>query len=123
MDKEARGRWRLERGAQAERLAEAHLEAHGLVAVERNRRSPLGEIDLIMREGPAWVLVEVRFRASQAYGGALASLGPAKRRRMNRAALAWARGYAVEQGGHWPDFRLDLVAVGPGGVEEWIQNL
>ena len=79
-----------QRGAAAEDRALAHLQAAGLRLVQRNYRTPGrggGEIDLILRERDATlVFVEVRSRASRAFGGAGASITSSKRRRLIFAA-------------------------------------
>ena len=79
-----------QRGAAAEDRALAQLQAAGLRLLERNYRTPGrggGEIDLILRERDATlVFVEVRSRASRAFGGAGASITSSKRRRLIFAA-------------------------------------
>ena len=57
-------------GDEAERAAERFLIAQGLKLVERNFRTRLGEIDLIMREGESLIFVEVRLRKNNDFGGA-----------------------------------------------------
>ena len=68
------------RGSEAEVLAAAYLERHGLAVIERNFRVRGGEVDLICRDGTALVFVEVRLRSNASFGGAAASITPAKRR-------------------------------------------
>ena len=75
-----------ELGRRAEAQALAHLEAHGLKLLERNFRCRGGEIDLVMLEEQTLVLVEVRSRASAAFGGAAASVDAHKQRRLILAA-------------------------------------
>lgn len=106
-------------GAVAEDRALHHLQAAGLRLLDRNYRTPGrggGEIDLIMqtRDGTL-VFVEVRQRASAQHGGAAASVGATKQRRI---ALA-ARHYLLR----WPsppNCRFDVVAV-EGEHLEWLQ--
>jgi putative endonuclease len=76
-------------GARAETAARAFLESHGLHFVAANAASRPGELDLVMRDGEVLVFVEVRYRASDRYGGALASVDRAKQRRLVRAAEAF----------------------------------
>jgi putative endonuclease len=68
----------------------AFLQAAGLKLLERNYRTPGrggGEIDLVMRDRDGTlVFVEVRSRASNAFGGAGASIGAIKQRRIVFAA-------------------------------------
>jgi putative endonuclease len=73
-------------GQAAEDIAAEFLRAKGLEILERNYRRRLGELDLIARERDVLVIVEVRTRASNAYGGAAASVGIGKQRRLIRAA-------------------------------------
>ena len=57
--------------------------------VARNFRSRRGEIDVIARDGETLVFVEVRLRRNAAFGGAAASITPAKRVRLIAAAHAY----------------------------------
>lgn len=78
------------RGDAAEQVALEHLQHHGLRLVRRNYKTPGrggGEIDLIMRERDGTlVFVEVRWRADVRHGGAGASIGAIKQRRIVFAA-------------------------------------
>jgi putative endonuclease len=74
------------RGAEAEAMAAAFLESRGLTILARNYRCRLGEIDLVVRHAGTIVFVEVRQRASAAFGGAAASITLRKRQRLIRAA-------------------------------------
>jgi putative endonuclease len=75
-------------GRVAEALALRHLERAGLRLVVRNYRCRLGELDLVMLDEAARVLVfvEVRSRSRRDFGSAASSIGPAKRRRCVLAA-------------------------------------
>ncbi len=70
------------RGAAAERLAERHLKAAGLVVLARNYRCRAGELDLVCGERGTLVIVEVRQRSRRDFGGPLASVGRLKQRRI-----------------------------------------
>ncbi len=103
---------RQEAGKKAEDLAAEHLQAKGFLVIERNFRAKVGEIDLIVQDGTEIVFVEVRSRASQAFGGAAASVDASKRRKVARAARVWlaARGWEGP-------CRFDVVAVEGGRLE------
>ena len=103
-------------GRLGEDRALAHLSAAGLVLVERNFLCKAGEIDLIMRHGAHLVFVEVRRRAGGRYGGAAASVTPAKQRRLIHAAQFYLLRYRSA-----PPCRFDLVAI-DGEKLSWIQN-
>ena len=107
------------RGNAAEDAALAHLLAAGLTLVERNYRTPGrggGEIDLVMREaGGTLVFVEVRARAGTTHGGAAASVGGVKQRRIVLAA----RHYLMRHKSP-PPCRFDVVAI-DGDHVEWLK--
>ena len=109
-------------GDEGEALALAHLLRAGLVLVERNYRVARGpharggEVDLILRDRDGTlVFVEVRQRARAGHGGAAASVGAAKQRRLVLAA----RHYLMR----WPSpppCRFDVVAI-DGGRVTWLK--
>ncbi len=108
-----------QRGDAAEDAALRHLEAQGLRLLQRNYRTPGrggGEIDLVMREpGGTLVFVEVRQRASRAWGGAAASVGAEKQRRIVFAARHYLLRWRA-----MPPCRFDVVLVEPTGIT-WLR--
>ncbi len=106
-------------GDAAEDEAMQYLQDHGLQLVQRNYRTPGrggGEIDLIMHapDGTC-VFVEVRSRSTITHGGAGASVGHAKQRRIIFAA----RHYLLQLR-TLPPCRFDVVLMEPTGIE-WLQ--
>jgi len=99
-----------------EQAACKHLEGHGLTLVEANFTCKAGEIDLVMRDGAMLVFVEVRQRANRDYGGAAASVTPAKQASVTRAAQVYLTRYRA-----MPPCRIDVVAI-DGGQFNWIRN-
>ena len=117
---QAKPRTTKQSGDAAEALALQHLQRAGLVLLERNYRSPGrggGEIDLIMRapDGTC-VFVEVRLRRSASHGGAAASVGGIKQRRIVFAA----RHYLMRLRS-LPPCRFDVVSI-EAGVVTWLQG-
>ena len=76
-------------GDRFEGAALSFLQAHGLRLIRANFLCRHGEIDLVMRDGETVVFVEVRYRRSAAFGGALGSVTAAKRRKLISAAHLW----------------------------------
>jgi len=117
--KAAAGTTTKQRGDAAEDAALHHLQAAGLRLLQRNYRTPGrggGEIDLVMRERDGTVVfVEVRQRASAAHGGAAASIGAVKQRRIVFAA----RHYLLRLR-EPPPCRFDVVLVEPAGIQ-WLR--
>jgi len=97
----------LARGRRAEQLACGYLKAQGYTILERNVRYPVGEIDIVAREGEALCFVEVRSTASQQWGGPLASITDRKRRHLINAA----RWYLQYRPVRLPEIRFDVVAI------------
>ena len=77
---------RRARGDAVEAAALAHLQARGLQLLARNAQARGGELDLVMLDGSTVVFVEVRYRASAAFGGGVASIDTHKRRKLVHAA-------------------------------------
>ena len=75
-----------DKGLSRETEARAYLERRGLRCLAQNFHCRLGEIDLVMRDGATVCFVEVKYRASRAFGGAAHSLPRSKRQKLIRAA-------------------------------------
>ncbi|HEX5339903.1 MAG TPA: YraN family protein [Gammaproteobacteria bacterium] len=76
----------LASGQQAEDQALTALQNKGLRLLHRNYRCPQGELDLVMEDGEALVIVEVRFRRERGFGNAAESVGAGKQRKLLLAA-------------------------------------
>lgn len=96
-------------GAYGERLASQYLQNEGLVVLARNWRCPVGEVDLILRDGDDVVFCEVKTRRSAAFGTPAEAIGPAKVRRLRRLAACWLAESSVRP----REIRFDVVAVLP----------
>ncbi|MDT8405879.1 MAG: YraN family protein [Methylococcales bacterium] len=105
-----------QRGQSGEDRALAVLQQQGLKLITRNFSCRLGELDLIMQDRETLVIVEVRYRADQRYGGALASITPAKQQKIVRAT----RFYLCQH--PWPGpIRFDVLAL-TGDQHQWLKN-
>jgi len=99
-----RGRW-------GERLASCWLLAKGFRTVSSGMRTPVGEIDLIVRRGNLLVFVEVKSR--RALPLAYDALRPAQRARIIRAGSWFLTGRPDLAR---CDLRYDVVLVGGWGL-------
>lgn len=110
-------------GAQGETLARNHLTRAGLKHMASNVRYRQGELDLVMLEqagqGATLVFVEVRMRASTAYGGPAASVNPGKQRRLIAAAEQYLQEHYAA---HLPACRFDVVTIDGEGKIEWLRD-
>ena len=95
-------------GHAAEAAAALLLLAKGYRLLARRYRTPLGEIDLIVRRGRTIAFVEVKARANLA--AALESVGRGAERRIVGAADLWL---ARHPGAAGLDLRYDMVLILP----------
>ena len=98
--RQALGRW-------GETLAADYLTQKGYAILERNFRTPYGEIDLIADEGNSLVFVEVKTRSTDAYGLPEAAITPQKRQHLIAAAQAYLQATS-HPGVNW---RIDVIAI------------
>lgn len=103
-------------GEAGERVAECLLVKNGLRIVARNYRTRMGEIDLVAQDGDVLVFVEVRLRAGDRFGGAAASVGYAKQRRLAAAAQLYLARF-----GRAPRCRFDVVTLDEG-EPRWLRG-
>ena len=109
---------RRQTGSLAENSAAAFLESQGFRIVARNFLRRVGELDIVARHGDLLVVAEVRTRASDEYGGAAASIGPAKQRRIvltTALFLQRHREYARHR------VRFDVLIVRDGNIQ-WLKH-
>ncbi|MFQ5347944.1 MAG: YraN family protein [Rhodothalassiaceae bacterium] len=103
------------RGRRAERIAALWLWLHGYRILHRRYRTPMGEIDLVIRRHRALAFVEVKSRASLA--AALEAITPGQRHRLERAARAYLARHPPMPG---TSVRFDALVLAPG---HWPRHL
>ena len=106
-------------GDAGEAAAARWLSRAGLVIVARGFRARCGEIDLIARDGPVVVFVEVKTRTSDGFGRPAEAVTAIKRGRIARvAALFLARSGWGEKA-----CRFDVIEVVPVGSEWRVRHI
>lgn len=111
MEPQGPDKGRRSRGERAESLAARFLESRGFAILSRNYRTRFGEIDIVAEENGQTVFVEVRSVGPRAGHSPEETVGPAKQRRLCRAALA----YLQQKGLDARPARFDVIAVEEGG--------
>ena len=103
----------LRLGTLGEDVAAEALRKGGYRIVARNHRCRRGEVDLIAEKGELLVFVEVRTRATAAFGGPEETVDARKQRRV----IAAARDFLAQRRGPAKAARFDVIAVvdGPTG--------
>lgn len=109
-------------GADAEKLARDFLVQQGLDLVEHNYQIKGGEIDLIMRDEPHLVFVEVRYRKNNRFGSGADSVDYRKQSRLIKAAT----NYLMEKSSHaHQPARFDVISITSSDTKpeiEWIKD-
>jgi putative endonuclease len=103
-------------GVSAEGKAALFLNAKGYRELARRWKSPLGEVDLVMRRGNTLVFIEVKARAN--LDDAAWSVLPRQQRRIVGAAEAWLAAHP-EHAGY--DIRFDAVLIAPRRLPQHIE--
>ncbi len=98
---------RISLGISGEDLACRELERRGYSVLARRYRTRFGEIDIVCRDGPTIVFVEVKARTNDRYGE------PADAVTLHKQAkvTAMAEDYLVRRHLHGVPCRFDVVAV------------
>jgi putative endonuclease len=95
-------------GKLGEDLAAQHLVAAGFDIITRNWRCPpIGEADIIARDGRDLVVVEVKTRSSTKFGTPAEAITHAKLIRLRQLAGSWVREHPEHRG----NLRIDVVSV------------
>jgi putative endonuclease len=108
---------RRQLGDQGEDLAAAALKKQGYKILGRNYATPLGEIDLIARQGKTLVIVEVKTRKSTRFGSPQESVSLSKQNRLRRLADYYLKDQRLTR----TPVRFDVVAVTLAGDEPQVE--
>jgi putative endonuclease len=76
-------------GQEGESVAERHLRRKGYRILERNARSSVGELDLVVEDGAVLVFVEVKARRTDAYGGVVHAVHRRKQEKLIQLAAQY----------------------------------
>jgi putative endonuclease len=94
-------------GKSGEDLACRELRRRGYEILARRYRTRVGELDIVARDGPTIVFVEVKTRTSAAYGVPGEAVGPRKQHKI----WLMASDYLLRRGWFDRPCRFDVVAI------------
>lgn len=106
----------MSQGQFAEQQAKDYLQQQGLTFVAANVRYKFGEIDLVMQEANTLVFVEVKYRSSSAFGGALEAISAKQINRIRLSAQAYLQQYPTSM-----PCRFDVVAIDKSQIN-WLKG-
>jgi putative endonuclease len=82
---------RLELGRLGEELALKKIKRLGYKNIIRNYRCPLGEVDLIAKDGDTLVFIEIKTRKGSTTDYAKEAVNKRKKRQISKVALAYMK--------------------------------
>ncbi len=94
-------------GAAGEAAAAGYLKKAGFRIIERNYRTPVGEIDIIAQKGKEIIFVEVKARFSNGFGYPADAVGHVKQHKIIKTAL-W---YMQAEKPREKNLRFDVISV------------
>lgn len=93
-------------GERGEGLAVKFLKRKGYKLIKQNYKTPIGEIDIIARDGETLVFVEVKTRESIEYGHPFEAVNWRKKRKIEKVALLYLKRLK-----EIPSCRFDVVSI------------
>lgn len=93
-------------GKEGEDAAVAFLSGKGYAIIEKNYRTPFGEIDIIAKDLNTIVFVEVKTRSDAAFGQPFEAVNQKKRAKMSRVALSFLKRFK-----HGVPARFDVLSI------------
>lgn len=103
-------------GKKGERLAIEYIEGRGYKVLEKNFRTPFGEIDIIAKDKNYIVIIEVKRRISDRFGEPSQAVDYRKQEKLKKLALY----YLCRIGKDYP-LRFDVIAIKDKEIEH-IEN-
>lgn len=82
------------------------LTEQGFELIDKNWKTKVCEIDLVMQRADVMYFVEVKYRGQSGQGDGFEYIGPKKQRQMDFAARIWCQNFNFEG-----DYRLMAAAV------------
>ena len=97
----------IRRGMEGEERAVHALKKKRYKIIERNFRTPAGEIDIVARDGECLVFVEVRTRGSIDFGTPQETVAAKKRKKLCNAARWYLQKKRIDD----TECRFDVVGI------------
>jgi len=107
-----------------EEVAESFLvEQHNLLPLTRNFHCRAGEIDLIMNDDGVICFIEVKYRKSNQFGGAISAVTSKKQQKLTKTAQFFLQQRGLNE--YNTNCRFDVVAIEGGSHHPqitWLKN-
>ena len=110
-------------GEVTELLAANYLVQQGLVIQKKNLYSRMGEIDVIMKDDETLVFIEVKYRSSTNFGGAISAVSVKKQQKIKQTAAFYLQQCGLNE--YNTPCRFDVIAL-QGNISNpeitWLKN-
>jgi putative endonuclease len=108
----------LSKGKVGEEKAIQYLLNQGVEILERNYRAGKWELDIIARQGPFLLIIEVKYRKNNVYGYPEHAVNAVKYRNMQNAAVVY-----MEQQQYQGPIRYDVIAITHNQEPVWFKDV
>ncbi|NLL56866.1 MAG: YraN family protein [Clostridiales bacterium] len=100
-------------GVSGEQMALEYLEAKNYQIISTNVFYPVGELDIVAKDGQTLVFVEVRTRQDNLFGHPLETLTKVKQQKIIKASRRYIMEYKIKAS----SFRYDVIAILNNNIE------
>jgi len=105
-------------GSKGEDIAAEFLKSSGYRIISRNYKTPIGELDIIAKDGDTLVFVEVKTRSSDAFGYPFEAVGAHKRHKLKNLAMLYLKNQKKNCA-----VRFDVVSITLSSMEKEIEHI
>jgi putative endonuclease len=106
-------------GSKGEDLAVKFLKRKGYGIVAKNYKTPIGEIDIVAKDGETLVFVEVKTRADNSFGHPFEAVNHRKREKLKKLALYFLKNCCKKE---LPS-RFDVLSIHIDGDSNEIEHI
>lgn len=105
-------------GSKGEDIAAVFLKDKGYKIISRNYKTPIGEIDIIAKDGEILVFVEVKTRSDNSFGYPFEAVNAKKQQKLKNLALF----YLKKQKKNYP-VRFDVLSIRINNSKKEIEHI
>lgn len=105
-------------GSKGEDLAAEFLKGKGYRIIRRNYKTPIGELDIIAKDGETLVFVEVKTRSSNAFGYPFEAVDSSKKHKLKNLALFYLKNQKKNCAA-----RFDVISINLSGTKKEIEHI
>lgn len=105
-------------GSRGEDIAAGFLKDHGYRIIARNYKTPIGELDIIAKDGETLVFVEVKTRSSNAFGYPFEAVDSRKKHKLKNLAMLYLKNQKKNCA-----VRFDVISINLNSTKKEIEHI